>query len=101
VPGPLQYPRQVEKEKDALRMELTKARAQIGEADAAIGAQKSELDKLKAVVVEADAERLRQRKEYDLVGACGRVLGISKDDDLHREKMWAAVAGLSDHTCVA
>lgn len=52
-------------------MELTKAKSQIGEADAAITAQKAELDKLKAVVVEADMERLRQRKEYDLVrGEC-------------------------------
>ncbi|KIZ06593.1 Coiled-coil domain-containing protein [Monoraphidium neglectum] len=75
----------VEKEKDALRMELTKARAQIGEADAAIGAQKSELDKLKAVVVEADAERLRQRKEYDLVMGERDILGsqlIRRNDEL-------------------
>jgi len=69
---------QVEKEKDALRLELTKARSQIGEAGAAISLQRAELDKLKAVVVEADAERLRQKKEYDLVGAgcvCGGLVG--------------------------
>ncbi|KAI8476303.1 MAG: flagellar associated protein [Monoraphidium minutum] len=75
----------VEKEKDALRLELTKARSQIGEADSAIAAQRSELDKLKAVVVEADAERLRQRREYDLVMGERDILGsqlIRRNDEL-------------------
>lgn len=36
---------QVEKEKDALRLELTKAKSQISEADAAITAQTAELDR--------------------------------------------------------
>ncbi|GBF96803.1 flagellar associated protein [Raphidocelis subcapitata] len=56
----------VEKEKDALRLELTKA-------------------KLKAVVVEADAERLRQRKEFELVMGERDVLGsqlIRRNDEL-------------------
>lgn len=61
----------MEKEKDALRLELSKAKGQISEADAAIGAQKAELGRLKAVVAEADAERLRQRKEYEMVRARG------------------------------
>jgi uncharacterized coiled-coil protein SlyX len=57
----------VEKEKEALRMELSKAKAQISEADAAISSQKAQLEKLNHVVAEADAERVRQKKELDLV----------------------------------
>jgi septal ring factor EnvC (AmiA/AmiB activator) len=58
---------QVEKEKDALRMELNKAKQQLKETDEAIAAQKTEIDKLNHIINEADEERLRQKKEYDIV----------------------------------
>ena len=67
----------MEKEKDALRMELNKAKQQLKETDQAITAQKAEIDKLNHIINEADEERLRQKKEYDIVinerdilGAC-------------------------------
>lgn len=46
---------QVEKEKEALRMELNKAKTQVSEAEAAISSQKSQIEKLNHVVQEADA----------------------------------------------
>jgi chromosome segregation ATPase len=46
---------QVEKEKDALRLELNKAKTQIAEAETAITGQKAQLEKLNHVVAEADA----------------------------------------------
>lgn len=58
---------QVEKEKEALRMELNKAKQQIKEADTAIGSQKAEIEKLNHIINEADQERIRQKKEYDIV----------------------------------
>ncbi len=58
---------QVEKEKEALRMELNKAKQQIKEADTAIGSQKAEIEKLNHIINEADQERIRQKKEYDVV----------------------------------
>lgn len=68
---------QVEKEKEALRLELNKAKQQMREADTAISAQNAELDKLNHIINEADQERIRQKKEYDIVinerdilGAC-------------------------------
>lgn len=57
----------MEKEKDALRMELNKAKQQLKETDQAITAQKAEIDKLNHIINEADEERLRQKKEYDIV----------------------------------
>lgn len=45
---------QVEKEKEALRMELNKAKQQIKEADTAIGSQKAEIEKLNHIINEAD-----------------------------------------------
>ena len=58
---------QVEKEKEALRMELNKAKQQIKEADTAISSQKAEIEKLNHIINEADQERIRQKKEYDIV----------------------------------
>ena len=60
-------PPQVEKEKEALRMELNKAKQQIKEADTAISSQKAEIEKLNHIINEADQERIRQKKEYDIV----------------------------------
>jgi chromosome segregation ATPase len=45
---------QVEKEKEALRMELNKAKQQIKEADNAISSQKAEIEKLNHIINEAD-----------------------------------------------
>lgn len=45
----------MEKEKEALRMELNKAKTQVNEAEAAISSQKSQIEKLNHVVQEADA----------------------------------------------
>eukprot|EP00775_Hariotina_reticulata_P010077 gene10077-10232_t len=75
----------VEKEKDALRLELNKAKTQVGEAEAAITGQKAQLEKLNHVVAEADAERLRQKKELDLVMGERDILGtqlIRRNDEL-------------------
>lgn len=58
---------QVEKEKEALRMELNKAKSQIKEAETAISSQKAEIEKLNHIINEADQERIRQKKEYDVV----------------------------------
>ena len=63
----LYHPSQVEKEKEALRMELNKAKQQIKEADTAIASQKAEIEKLNHIINEADQERIRQKKEYDVV----------------------------------
>lgn len=46
---------QVEKEKEALRMELNKAKTQVSDAEAAITSQKAQIEKLNHVVQEADA----------------------------------------------
>ncbi len=44
----------MEKEKEALRMELNKAKQQIKEADKAISSQKAEIEKLNHIINEAD-----------------------------------------------
>lgn len=44
----------VEKEREALRFEITKAEQQIHEADAAVFSQKAELEKLNQIINEAD-----------------------------------------------
>ena len=44
----------VEKEKESLRLELTKAKQQIVEADTAISSQKAEIGKLDHIINEAD-----------------------------------------------
>uniref|UniRef100_A0A383VEV0 Cilia- and flagella-associated protein 58 central coiled coil domain-containing protein n=1 Tax=Tetradesmus obliquus TaxID=3088 RepID=A0A383VEV0_TETOB len=75
----------VEKEKEGLRMELNKARNNIGEAESAIATQKAQLEKLNHVVAEADAERVRQKKELDLVLGERDILGtqlIRRNDEL-------------------
>ena len=67
---------QVEKEKDALRMELNKSKQQLKETDAAITAQKAEIGKLNKIINEADEERLRQKKEYDVAINERDILGV-------------------------
>lgn len=46
---------QVEKEKDSLRLELSNAKSNINDAEAALASQKAQLEKLNHVVAEADA----------------------------------------------
>ncbi|GAX75026.1 hypothetical protein CEUSTIGMA_g2472.t1 [Chlamydomonas eustigma] len=75
----------VEKEKEALRMELNKAKQQIKEAETAISSQKSEIEKLNHIINEADQERIRQKKEYDVVVNERDILGtqlIRRNDEL-------------------
>ncbi|GFH17729.1 uncharacterized protein HaLaN_14421 [Haematococcus lacustris] len=75
----------VEKEKEALRMELNKAKQQIKEADHAISSQKAEIEKLNHIINEADQERIRQKKEYDIVVNERDILGtqlIRRNDEL-------------------
>lgn len=57
----------VEKEKDALKEELQKMKAQAADTKAHIEAQEMEERKLVKIISEADAERLRQKKELDAV----------------------------------
>ncbi|KAG2497197.1 hypothetical protein HYH03_004786 [Edaphochlamys debaryana] len=73
------------KEKDLLRAELDKSKAQIKEADSAIGSQKAEIDKLNHIINEADQERIRQKKEYDIVVNERDILGtqlVRRNDEL-------------------
>ncbi|KXZ47347.1 hypothetical protein GPECTOR_36g70 [Gonium pectorale] len=73
------------KEKDLLRAELDKSKAQIKEADAAIASQKAEIDKLNHIINEADQERIRQKKEYDIVVNERDILGtqlVRRNDEL-------------------
>ena len=75
----------VDKEKESLRFELTKAKQQIKEAESAISSQKAENEKLKHIINEADQVRSRQRKEYDLVIVERDILGtqlIRRNDEL-------------------
>ena len=75
----------VDKEKDALRTELNKAKIQIKEAEAANDSQKAEIDKLNHIINEADNERQRQKKEYDIVINERDILGtqlIRRNDEL-------------------
>lgn len=75
----------MQKEKDSLQLELTKAKLQIGEAESVIQSQSSEIQKLNQIIAEADAERVRQRKEYDVVVADRDILGtqlVRRNDEL-------------------
>ena len=75
----------MDKEKDALRTELNKAKIQIKEAEASIESQKAEIDKLNHIINEADNERQRQKKEYDIVINERDILGtqlIRRNDEL-------------------
>jgi chromosome segregation ATPase len=57
----------VEKEKEALRHEVTRVQKQVQSCDHIVVNQEGEAVKLAAVIAEADAERARQAKEYDAV----------------------------------
>lgn len=49
----------MEKEKDSLRLELSNAKSNINDAEAALSSQKAQLEKLNHVVAEADAGEQR------------------------------------------
>ena len=75
----------VEKEKESIQFELTKALKQISEAEAAITSQKSEIEKLNHIINEADSERVRQKQEYEIVVNERDILGtqlIRRNDEL-------------------
>lgn len=57
----------VEKEKDALKVELQKMKIKAAETDAYINTQEAEKRKLKKIIMDADVERCRQKKELDQV----------------------------------
>lgn len=67
---------QVEKEKDSLRLELSNAKSNINDAEAALASQKAQLEKLNHVVAEADAGMLGlhlhqlQWHEFETIRAC-------------------------------
>lgn len=75
----------VEKEKDALKEELQKMKAQAADTKAHIEAQEMEERKLVKIIAEADAERLRQKKELDAVISERDILGtqlVRRNDEL-------------------
>jgi chromosome segregation ATPase len=57
----------VEKEKEALRHEVTRVQKQVQSCEHIVANQEGEAAKLAAVIAEADGERARQAKEYDAV----------------------------------
>ncbi|XP_077992251.1 cilia- and flagella-associated protein 58-like [Glandiceps talaboti] len=75
----------VEKEKEALKMELQRMKQQAAESKAYIEAQEAEERKLLKIISEADAERLRQKKELDQVISERDILGtqlVRRNDEL-------------------
>lgn len=75
----------VDKEKESIQFELTKALKQISEAEAAITSQKAEIEKLNHIINEADSERVRQKQEYEIVVNERDILGtqlIRRNDEL-------------------
>lgn len=60
----------VEKEKEALKAELTRIKQQGAEMKSYIDTQDAEQRKLLKIIQEADTERLRQKKELEQVGNC-------------------------------
>lgn len=57
----------VEKEKEALRNELTRIQKQVQSCEQILASQEVELSKLNAIVIEADGEKMRQTKEFESV----------------------------------
>ncbi|XP_002733915.1 cilia- and flagella-associated protein 58-like [Saccoglossus kowalevskii] len=75
----------VEKEKEALKMELQRMKQQAAENKAYIESQEAEERKLLKIISEADAERLRQKKELDQVISERDILGtqlVRRNDEL-------------------
>jgi hypothetical protein len=76
----------VDKEKEALRNELTKIRKQIYSSEQMILNQRAEIQKLSQIIQEAEDERQRQQKEYEAVICERDILGgqlIKRNDELH------------------
>ena len=65
----------VDKEKEALKNELTRIKKQIQSSEQIIANQEAEVQKLTAIIAEADAERSRQVKECDAVESEKKLLG--------------------------
>jgi len=59
----------VEKEKEALRNEVTRIQKQVQSCEQILASQEAELAKLAAIIAEADTEKARQTKEYEAVVA--------------------------------
>jgi chromosome segregation ATPase len=59
--------KKVEKEREALKNELTELKQKIAEAEETINSQQAEIQKLNHIINEADAERARMKKEYEQV----------------------------------
>lgn len=75
----------VEKEKEALKNELTRIQKQIQSSEHIISNQDIEMQKLSHIIAEAEEEHQRQRKEYDAVVSERDVLGaqlVKRDDEL-------------------
>lgn len=75
----------VEKEKDALKVELQKMKIKAAETDAYINTQEAEKRKLKKIIMDADVERCRQKKELDQVISERDILGtqlVRRNDEL-------------------
>lgn len=75
----------VEKEKDALKVELQKMKVKAAETDACINIQEAEKRKLKKIIMDADVERCRQKKELDQVISERDILGtqlVRRNDEL-------------------
>jgi len=64
----------VEKDKEGLKMELTRMKQSAAESRAHLDALEMEQRKLLKIISEADAERLRQKKELDQVQ---RMIGVA------------------------
>jgi len=65
----------VDKEKEALKNELTRIKKQIQSSEQIIANQEAEVQKLTAIISEADAERSRQVKECEAVEGEKKLLG--------------------------
>ncbi|KAL4639990.1 cilia- and flagella-associated protein 58 [Arapaima gigas] len=75
----------VEKEKEALKLELQKMKHQAQETKQFIDSQEAEERKLLKIITDADAERLRQKKELDQVISERDILGtqlVRRNDEL-------------------
>jgi len=69
----------VDKEKEALKSELTRMKQSAAESRAHVEALEMEERKLLKIIAEADAERLRQKKELDQVITLIMMLMMSND----------------------
>merc|ERR1712136_676944 len=75
----------VEKEKEALKVELQRMKQQAGESKTQLEQMEKEVAKLQQVIRESDAERKRQMKELDQVISERDILGtqlVRRNDEL-------------------